>query len=147
MGAKDAELARVMEACDRIQAAGIAVNGCFIVGADGETQQSLAELGRFIRSTQLADVQVTLSTPFPGTPLRARLAREGRLPADRGWSNYTLFDVTFVPDRMSVGELEAGYRALLGELFDVGESRRRSAIRHEIWRRNPALKGTSWLSH
>jgi radical SAM superfamily enzyme YgiQ (UPF0313 family) len=143
MGAKDAELARVMAATDRIQDAGIAVNGCFIVGGDGETRKSLAELSKFVRSTSLADVQVTLSTPFPGTALRSRLAREGRLLDDRGWSNYTLFDVTFRPDRLSVSELETGYRELLGELFDASETGRRSAIRHEIWRRNPAMKALS----
>lgn len=140
MGAKEAELARIMAAIDRIQDAGIAVNGCFIVGGDGETRSSLAALGQFIRSTDLADVQVTLSTPFPGTPLRTRLAQSGRILADRNWSNYTLFDVTFEPDRMSVSELETGYRELLGELFDATESRRRTAIRHQIWRQNPVMR-------
>jgi radical SAM superfamily enzyme YgiQ (UPF0313 family) len=146
MGAKEAELARIMAAIDQIQNAGIAVNGCLIVGGDGETRASLTELSRFIRATELADVQVTLSTPFPGTPLRSRLAREGRLLADGGWSNYTLFDVTFKPDQLSVAELETGYRELLVELFDVRESRRRTAIRHQIWRRNPALRRSTWPS-
>jgi hypothetical protein len=62
------------------------------------------------------------------------------LLADRGWSNYTLFDVTFKPDRLSVAELETCYRDLLGELFEATESRRRAAIRHQIWRRNPAMR-------
>jgi hypothetical protein len=136
MGQKQAELARVMRAIDRIQDTGIAVNGCFIVGGDGETRDSLAALSKFVRSTELADVQLTLSTPFPGTALRARLAREGRLLADRDWSSHTLFDVTFQPDRMSVEELEIGYRQLLSEVFDQQESRRRATIRHQIWRRN-----------
>ncbi len=140
MGAKEAELNRIMAAIDAIQEAGIAVNGCFIVGGDGETRESLAELSKFVRATQLADVQVTLSTPFPGTAYRARLAREGRLLEGRGWSSYTLFDVTFQPDRMSVRELEIGYRELLSELFDEGESRRRSAIRRDVWRQNPVMR-------
>jgi radical SAM superfamily enzyme YgiQ (UPF0313 family) len=145
MGEKQANLARVMAAIDRIQEAGIAVSGCFIIGGDGETRESLAELARFVRSTELADVQVTLSTPFPGTALRARLARENRLLPDRSWSSYTLFDVTFEPDRLSVAELEAGYRELLGDLFDAGEAVRRSRIRHQIWRRNPAMRKTAWI--
>ncbi len=140
MGAKEAELNRVMAAIDAIQEAGIAMNGCFIVGGDGETRESLAELSKFVRATRLADVQVTLSTPFPGTAYRARLAREGRLLEDRGWSNYTLFDVTFRPDRMSVKELEIGYCELLSELFDEDQSQRRAAIRRDVWRRNPAMR-------
>jgi len=141
MGEKGAELTRVMTAIDRIQDAGVAVNGCFIVGGDGETRQSLAELSRFIRATQLADVQVTLSTPFPGTALHKRLALAGRLLPDRGWSNYTLFDVTFKPDCLTVGELESGYRELLGDVFNAVEARRRASIRHQVWRRNSTVKG------
>jgi radical SAM superfamily enzyme YgiQ (UPF0313 family) len=144
MGSKTAPLERVMAAIDQIQDAGVAVIGCFIVGADGETAKSLDRLASFLRQSDLADVQVTLHTPFPGTPLRARLAREGRLLSDRDWSHYTLFDVTFQPDQLSVTQLELGYRDLLTAVFDDGQTARRAAIRREIWRRNPVLRGTSW---
>jgi radical SAM superfamily enzyme YgiQ (UPF0313 family) len=144
MGAKQAELARVMRACERIQDAGIAVNGCFIVGADGETLESIARLGDFLRACELADVQLTLSTPFPGTPLYARLKHAGRLLLQRGWSHYTLFDVTFQPDRLSIRELELAYRELMTEVYDKGEARRRERVRHQVWRRNSALRGDAW---
>jgi radical SAM superfamily enzyme YgiQ (UPF0313 family) len=141
MGAKEAELARIMDAIDRIQEVGIAVHGCFIVGADGETQESIERLVRFVVSSRLADVQITLSTPFPGTPLRARLARAGRLLQNRGWSQYTLFDVAFQPDRMRVDELESAYHQALTEVYDATHAHRRTRIRHEIWRHNPCLQG------
>jgi radical SAM superfamily enzyme YgiQ (UPF0313 family) len=139
MGAKQAELSRIMDAVDRIQGAGIAVNGCFIVGGDGETQSSIDRLIEFVRSTRLADVQLTLSTPFPGTPLRSRLARAGRMLSDRDWSHYTLFDVTFEPDMMSVAELERSYRQALAAVYDATEARRRTRIRHDVWRCNPCF--------
>jgi radical SAM superfamily enzyme YgiQ (UPF0313 family) len=144
MGAKDAPFERVVAAVDRIQEAGVAVIGCFIAGADGETHESLARLTEFLLGCRMADVQVTLHTPFPGTPLRARLAREGRLLSDRDWSYYTLFDVTFRPDRMSALELTRAYRQLLATVFAADQARRRAAIRRDVWRRNPALKGTPW---
>jgi radical SAM superfamily enzyme YgiQ (UPF0313 family) len=144
MGSKTAPLERVMAAVDQIQNAGVAVIGCFIVGADGETAASLERLTTYLRQSRLADVQVTLHTPFPGTALRSRLAREGRLLDDRDWSHYTLFDVTFQPDRLSVVNLERGYRELLFTVFDKGQAARRAAIRRDIWRRNPILRGTSW---
>jgi radical SAM superfamily enzyme YgiQ (UPF0313 family) len=144
MGSKTAPLERVMAAIDQIQDAGVSVIGCFIVGADGETAKSLDRLASFLRQSDLADVQVTLHTPFPGTPLRTRLAREGRLLRNRDWSHYTLFDVTFQPDQLSVTQLELGYRNLLTAVFDDGQSARRAAIRREIWRRNPVLRGASW---
>jgi radical SAM superfamily enzyme YgiQ (UPF0313 family) len=129
---------------DAIQECGIAVIGCFIVGADGETRASLDRLTDFLRQSRFADVQVTLHTPFPGTALRARLAREGRLLSERDWSHYTLFDVTYHPDKMTVPELERAYRELLGNVFDETESARRAAIRREIWRRNLVLRGKPW---
>jgi radical SAM superfamily enzyme YgiQ (UPF0313 family) len=144
MGNKDAPLERVLRAVDAIQECGIAVIGCFIVGADGETRASLDRLTDFLRQSRFADVQVTLHTPFPGTALRARLAREGRLLSERDWSHYTLFDVTYHPDKMTVPELERAYRELLGNVFDETKSARRAAIRREIWRRNLVLRGKPW---
>jgi radical SAM superfamily enzyme YgiQ (UPF0313 family) len=144
MGSKTAPLERVMAAVDEIQDAGVAVIGCFIVGADGETTASLERLTDYLHKSRLADVQITLNTPFPGTPLRSRLASEGRLLNDRDWSHYTLFDVTFQPDQLTVAELEQGYRELLAAVFDKGQAARRAAIRRNIWRRNPVLRGTTW---
>lgn len=144
MGSKTAPLERVMAAVEAIQDAGVAVVGCCIVGADGETRASLERLTNFLEQSHLADVQITLHTPFPGTALRTRLAREGRLLANRDWSHYTLFDVTFQPDQLPVAELEHGYRELLSAVFDKGQAARRAAMRREIWRKNPVLRGTSW---
>jgi radical SAM superfamily enzyme YgiQ (UPF0313 family) len=144
MGDKDRPLARVVEAVDRIQDAGVAVIACFIAGADGETRASLDRLAEFLGTAHFADVQITLHTPFPGTALRSRLERAGRLLPDRGWSHHTLFDVTYQPDKMSVAELENAYRQLLVEVFSAAQSLRRAAIRRNVWRRNPALRGDAW---
>ena len=132
-GAKKAELCRVMAALEAIQDHGIAVVGCFVLGADGETKESIANLTQFLLDCPLADVQVTLQTPFPGSPLRKRLAREGRIISDRGWEYYTLFDVTFVPDCMTVPDLEDAYRGLAAVIFSASENRRRASIRKRIW--------------
>lgn len=140
MGPKQAELPRVMAALDAIQAAGVAVIGCFIVGCDGETHDSLDRLATFIQSSTLADVQLTLQTPFPGTALRRRLEREGRLLPNRGWDHCTLFDLTYRPDVMSVGELESAFRDLVRRVFGPAESSRRQAIRKRVWHTNPRLR-------
>jgi radical SAM superfamily enzyme YgiQ (UPF0313 family) len=137
MGPKLAELPRIMNATDAIQAHGVAVIGCFIVGCDGETNASLDRLAEFIESSVLADVQLTLQTPFPGTALRRRLAQEGRLLPDRGWSHCTLFDLTYQPDAMTVSELESGFRTLVRRVYSPAESARRQTIRKRIWQKNP----------
>jgi radical SAM superfamily enzyme YgiQ (UPF0313 family) len=136
MGAKDASFSRMRAAADRIQEAGIVVIGCFIVGSDGETERSIDELGNTLEHVELGDVQLALPTPFPGTELRRRFEREGRLLTDRGWSACTLFDVAFRPDAMTVESLERSFRELGERTYGTGESLRRSRFRRQIWRRS-----------
>jgi radical SAM superfamily enzyme YgiQ (UPF0313 family) len=137
MGSKQAEVDRIMNAVCAIQEAGVVVNGCFIVGADGETDDSLDRLIEFVLASPLAEIQITLQTPFPGTALYQRLKRAGRLLENRGWSYYTLFDVTYRPQPMTVEQLERGFHRVIGALFAIEAADRRTALRKEIWRRNP----------
>lgn len=140
MGAKAAELPRVIDALQAIQESGVAVVGCCIVGCDGETSQSLDRLTEFQLACPLADVQLTLQTPFPGTALYRRLQREGRLLPNRSWSYYTLFDVTYRPDCMSVEDLEAGFRRTIQSVFAPSAVARRQAIRKRIWQQHPRFR-------
>lgn len=135
MGAKLSELKRIMTSVEQIQDAGVPVNGCFIVGANGETRQSLDRLVQFILGSPLAEVQLTLQTPFPGTALRRRLENEGRLLTNRGWPFYTLFDVTYQPDCLSASELERGFREAVSAVFSREATERRSALRRRILRK------------
>jgi len=135
MGAKRASIARIMDAVSAIQEAGVAVIGCFIVGSDGEDRASIDRLAAFLDIDPCADAQVTLQTPFPGTALRARLDRDGRLLPDRDWSQYTLFDVTYRPDRMTPEELQRATINLLRHAFGEPQAARRRAIRKGIWSR------------
>ena len=140
MGDKQAELNRIMDSVSAIQDAGVAVNGCFIAGADGETPDSLQRLTDFVLNSPLAEVQITLQTPFPGTALHRQLAAQGRLLTERGWSAYSLFDVTYRPDRMTVEELEVGFRRVLQNVFCQEASARRDDIRRGIMRKRRALR-------
>ena len=61
---------------------GVTVNGCFIVGNDGDDQGVFEALRDFIEKSELLEAQVTILTPFPGTALLRRL-QSGRTPALR----------------------------------------------------------------
>ena len=62
------------EAIRRIQSHGIAVNGCFVLGMDGDTVDCFPAVRDFVADSGLCEVQITVMTPFPGTPLYASLA-------------------------------------------------------------------------
>ena len=106
------------KAIDAIQSRGIAVNGCFILGLDGDTPDTFETLRDFILDANLLESQVTVLTPFPNTRLYHRLKAEGRLLEERYWDRCTLFDVTFEPKRMSVRDLEEGLMYLFRELYN-----------------------------
>ena len=139
MGKKDSQLKRMMQAVDVIQDHGIVVNGCFIVGADGETDASLDRLSAFIAESNLAEVQITVQTPFPGTALYRRLQKQQRI-LDRSWSHYNLFDIVYQPDILSVDTLERGLRRVLSDVFGESENRQRKRRRLDVWRRHPVLR-------
>ncbi len=62
-----------IDAVERIQSHGIRVNGCFILGLDGHGPEIFDAVFDFAEQAELYDVQITYQTPFPGTPLHARL--------------------------------------------------------------------------
>ena len=119
-----------LEAIDRLQSAGVTVNGCFILGLDSDTPDIFTEVRDFVRESGLLEVQVTVLTPFPGTRLYDRLHAEGRLLQEQYWDRCTLFDVNFQPKHMTVDELEAGMRWLFSELYteEVMRDRRRRYV-------------------
>ncbi|HET7745717.1 MAG TPA: radical SAM protein, partial [Vicinamibacteria bacterium] len=116
---------RYRRAIDELQGRGVTVNGCFIVGLDGDTPDVFEEVERFVRSSSLLEVQVTVLTPFPGTALYRRLKAEGRLLRERYWDRCTLFDVNFVPRGMTVEELEQGLEYLMQSLYSPEATRGR----------------------
>ncbi len=124
-----------LRAIERIQSRGISVNGCFILGLDTDTPEIFEAVRDFVARSGLLEVQVTVMTPFPGTPLHARLAREGRLLRERYWDRCTLFDVNYQPRNMTVDELESGLRWLFSETYNEREFARRKRHYMEIVKR------------
>ena len=108
---------RYKEAINTIQSHGITVNGCFVIGLDGHTNDIFDEVFSFVKDSGLYEVQITVMTPFPGTPLYARLQKEGRLIEDSNWKKCTLFDVNYYPSHMTVEELHEGFHKLAVDLY------------------------------
>lgn len=122
---KARQLGRYREAIDTIQSFGITVNGCFVLGLDGTGPDSFQDVLAFVRDSGVYEVQITVQTPFPGTPLHDRLQREGRILREAAWERCTLFDVNFQPTGMSVAQLEEGLRDLARRLYAPGATQER----------------------
>jgi radical SAM superfamily enzyme YgiQ (UPF0313 family) len=109
---------RSRAAIEKIQAHGIAVNACFVLGLDRHDSTIFQQVLDFVNEANPFDVQITVLTPFPGTPLYGRLRAEGRILQPGRWDLCTLFDVNFVPSHMSPQELREGMYWLAERLYN-----------------------------
>ena len=110
-----------IESINKIQSKGVSVNGCFIVGLDSDTPETFNQIKQFADEAKLIEIQITVYTPFPGTPLYHRLKNENRLLQDENWDRCTLFDVNFKPKNMSLEQLEDGIKWLFKNLYNEDE--------------------------
>jgi len=124
---------RYRAAVEAVQSHGIALNACFVLGLDGDGPDVFESVARFVEETDPFDVQITVLTPFPGTPLYARLLAEGRILEPGAWELCTLFDVNYRPANMTVEELERGLVELGRHLYSQESTdRRRSAFKRQV---------------
>ncbi|MGZ8939510.1 MAG: B12-binding domain-containing radical SAM protein, partial [Limisphaerales bacterium] len=128
------------EAIAKIQSYGITVNGCFILGLDGNTPAVFDDVLDFVRTSGLYEVQVTFQTAFPNTPLYHRLKAEGRIIRDQAWELCTLFDINFEPLGMTRDQLQSGFLKLVKTLYSDEETQsRRSSFRKRL-RKSPNFR-------
>jgi radical SAM superfamily enzyme YgiQ (UPF0313 family) len=130
---KQNQFDRYKEVICIIQSHGITVNGCFIVGLDGQTTEVFDQIYDFVRDAELYEVQITILTPFPGTVLYKRLKKTNRLIEPTNWKLCTLFDLNFRPSGMSEQELRAGFHGLAMKLYsDEFTKWRRDAFKYQL---------------
>lgn len=87
---------RYHRAIERIHSRGIAVQGSFILGMDGDDSLVFERTVHFARRSRMDMGLFFALTPLPGTPLFQRLDREGRI-VDKEWEHYGLTRVVFTP--------------------------------------------------
>ncbi|HZJ47741.1 MAG TPA: radical SAM protein [Acidimicrobiia bacterium] len=130
---KRSRVDRYREAVEIIQTNGVALNACFILGLDGDGPEVFDQVAKFVDETNPFDVQITVLTPFPGTPLYARLLSEGRIITPGAWELTTLFDVNYVPANMTVEQLEKGLVDLGRYIYsEKATDRRRDGFKRQV---------------
>jgi radical SAM superfamily enzyme YgiQ (UPF0313 family) len=117
-----------IRAIKTIQSHGISVNGCFILGMDTHDADVFDRVRDYVEQAGLHEVQITIQTPFPGTPLYQRLARENRLLSPSAWEKCTLFDINFAPLQMGVEELKSRFHKLTSQLYSKAATDRRKRL-------------------
>jgi radical SAM superfamily enzyme YgiQ (UPF0313 family) len=107
-----------------IQDQGIGILGSFVLGCDGDTPAIFEPILRFCEAARLEAAIFPIMTPYPGTRVRERLEREGRITSN-DWRDYDMGHVNFVPSGMSAAELQAGHDWLNGSFYSLSSMYRR----------------------
>jgi radical SAM superfamily enzyme YgiQ (UPF0313 family) len=91
----------------KIQSHGVRVCGAFIVGTDSDDETIFDRILQFAKKNHLDQINISILTPFPGTSIRKRLAKENRL-LNKPWSNYNFFSVNHQPKLITPKKLQLG---------------------------------------
>jgi len=89
-----------LETVRKLHAREICVIGAFIFGFDNDDASVFARTLEFALASRIDTAQINILVPYPGTPLHARLEREGRI-VERDWNRYMTDNVCFKPRNMS----------------------------------------------
>ncbi|MBU0934481.1 MAG: radical SAM protein [Spirochaetes bacterium] len=128
--AKPAEYAELLS---RIRMAGIDLSSEMVVGADGDTLESIRATAAFIEQNRIVVPRFYILTPIPGTLYHAQLKKAGRL-YKHDMYQYNGSEAVHIPANMSPEELTEAYWDLYKQVFTL-----RSIIRRTLLRRQALL--------
>lgn len=93
----------------RMKERGIGVEGTILLGTDEHDEDAIRRLVDFLLDLDLDLAEFTVMTPFPHTPIRAKLEQQGRILSN-DWIRYTCDQTVFKPAKMSVEKLDELYQ-------------------------------------
>lgn len=109
---------------NRLQRAGLEVQGGFIVGFDSDTASIFRRQLEFIQKSGITTAMVGMLTALPGTRLFERMKQEGRLLGPSSGNNGD-GTTNFLP-RMDLQKLRDGYRELVKAIYTPSSYYRRA---------------------
>lgn len=107
-GKRHAPRAEYERAIAHLHDLGVMINASFVFGMDGDDERTIDATVDWAVAQGIETATFHVLTPYPGTPLFARLEREGRL-LHRRWDEYDTRHAVFRPARMTPAALERGY--------------------------------------
>jgi radical SAM superfamily enzyme YgiQ (UPF0313 family) len=92
----------------RLHSLGIMINGSFVFGMDDDGPDVFRRTVDWAIEQGITTATFHIQTPYPGTGLHARMAREGRITSS-DWNLYDTRHVVYRPAQLTPAQLEDGY--------------------------------------
>ncbi|MCC6728518.1 MAG: B12-binding domain-containing radical SAM protein [Chthonomonadales bacterium] len=102
---KKQSVEQVVEAIHVLREYGIRAHGMFVVGADGDTVETIRSTAEFAIHHDVSTIQFMILTPLPGTRCFEHLRDQGRI-LDDDWSHYDAHHTVFWPRHISPRDLQ-----------------------------------------
>jgi radical SAM superfamily enzyme YgiQ (UPF0313 family) len=99
-----------------LQRRGVTVQGCFVFGFDHDDASVFESTVQLVRELGVDIPRYSLYTPYPGTPLFARMQAENRI-LSYNWDDYDTMHVVIQPAQMTPEELYGGFKRAYRETF------------------------------
>jgi radical SAM superfamily enzyme YgiQ (UPF0313 family) len=93
---------------ERLHSLGIMINGSFVFGMDDDGDDVFQRTVDWAVEHGITTATFHIQTPYPGTQLYARMAREGRIVTS-DWNLYDTRHVVYRPAKLTPESLKGGY--------------------------------------
>ena len=128
-----AKVSRYEEQLKKIQSAGIDVSTEMVIGADGDTVESIRATADFITQNKITVPRFYILTPIPGTLFYHEMKTAGRLISEDIYQFNGAFAV-HQPKNMSPETLTKEYWKLYQDVFSTGSIVKRTILRKDSLR-------------
>jgi radical SAM superfamily enzyme YgiQ (UPF0313 family) len=117
---------------NNIQKHGIDISTEMVVGADGDTLESIKQTADFIKKNKIVVPRFYILTPIPGTVFFDELKAQGRIYKEDIY-NYNGTEAVHIPKNMTPEELTAAYWELYNEVFSYHSILSRTIFRKDFF--------------
>lgn len=134
MGKKWANVSEYERLLRTIQAEDIDLSTEMVVGADGDTKESIRATASFITKTKIAIPRFYILTPIPGTAFYYEMLKENRIYNHNMYS-YNAAEAVHVPKNMSPEELTKEYWDLYNAVYSYKNILARTILQKYFFKR------------
>ena len=114
--------------------AGIDISTEMVVGADGDTLESIAATAAFIEESGAVVPRFYILTPIPGTLFHKQMEEQGRI-WNHDMYSYNAAEAVHIPRHMTPEELTKAYWDLYEAVFAYKSIFKRTVLHRRFWRR------------
>ena len=113
---------------------GIDISTEMVVGADGDTLESIKETAKFISDNHIAVPRFYILTPIPGTKFFDQMQEQGRI-YNKDIYSYNGCEAVHVPKNMTPEELTRAYWELYNEVYTMKSITKRTLLTSSFFKR------------